>query len=71
MSQKLFTLSRSHHEDMWRRFKQTDDGRIVERLHAILLLGSSQHADAVSSILHTHPKTLKCWMSVFVAGRLD
>jgi hypothetical protein len=57
MRQKLFTLSRSQREDMWRRFKQTDDRRVAERLHAILLLDSGQNADAVSSILHIHPKT--------------
>ena len=68
MRQKLFTLSRSQHEDMWRRFKQTDDRRVAERLHAILLLDSGQNADAVSSILHIHPKTLKRWIRVFVAG---
>ena len=59
MRQKLFTLSRSQREDLWRRFKQTDDRRIAERLHAILLLDSGQNADAVGSILHIHPKTLK------------
>ena len=48
MRGKLFTLSRSHREDMWRRFKQTDDRRVTERLHAILLLGSGQNANAVS-----------------------
>ena len=68
MRQKLFTLSRSQHEDTWRRFKQTDDRRVAERLHAILLLDSGLNADAVSSILHIHPKTLKRWISVFVAG---
>jgi transposase len=68
MRQKLFTLSRSQREDMWRRFKQTDDHRIAERLHAILLLDSGQNADAVSTILHIHPKTLKRWMSAFVSG---
>jgi hypothetical protein len=52
MREKLFTLSRSQREDMWRRFKQTDDRRVAERLHAILLLDSGQNADAVSTILH-------------------
>jgi len=55
MREKLFTLSRSQREDMWRRFKQTDDRRIAERLHAILLLDSGQNADSVSHILHVHP----------------
>jgi transposase len=71
MRQKLFALSRSQREDMWRRFKQTDDHRVAERLHAILLLDSGQNADAVSSILHIHPKTLKRWIKVFASGGED
>jgi hypothetical protein len=58
MRQKLFSLSRYGREDMWHRFKQADDRRVAERLHAILLLDSGQNADAVSSILHIHPKSL-------------
>ncbi len=68
MRQKLFTLSRLQREDMWRRFKQTDDRRVAERLHAILLLDSGQNADAVSAILHIHPKTLKRWIKAFANG---
>lgn len=71
MRQKLFSLSRSHREDMWRRFKQTDDRRVAERLHAILLLDSGQNANAVSSILHIHSKTLKRWISAFATGGED
>jgi transposase len=71
MRQKLFSLSRSQREDMWRRFKQTDDRRVAERLHAILLLDSGQNADAVSSILHIHPKTLKRWLKAFTSGGED
>jgi transposase len=68
MRQKLFTLSRSQREDMWRRFKQADDHRVAERLHAILLLDGGQNAAAVSTILHIHPKTLKRWITAFAAG---
>src|SRR3712207_4203595 len=68
MREKLFTLSRTQREEMWRRFKQTDEHRVAERLHAILLLDSGQNAQAVSTILHVHPKTLKRWIKVFVAG---
>ena len=71
MRQKLFSLSRSQREDMWRRFKQADDRRVAERLHAILLLDSGQNADAVSSILHIHPKTLKRWIKAFATGGED
>ena len=65
MREKLFTLSRTQSEAMWRRFKQTDDHRIAERLHAILLLDGGQNAESVSQILHIHPKTLKR-----IAGKL-
>jgi transposase len=68
MREKLFSLSRSQREDMWRRFKQTDDRRIAERLHAILLLDSGQNAQSVSTILHVNPKILKRWIAIFVAG---
>ena len=68
MREKLFTLSRTQREDMWRRFKQTDDRRVAERLHAILLLDSGQNAEAVSIILHVHPKTLKLWVKAFASG---
>src|SRR5215208_385885 len=71
MREKLFTLSRTQSEDMWRRFKQTDDHRIAERLHAILLLDGGQNAEAVSSILHIHPKTLKRWVKAFASGGED
>ena len=39
--------------------EQADDRRVAECLHAILLLDSGQNADALSSIFHIHPKTLK------------
>jgi transposase len=68
MREKLFTLSRTQREDMWRRFKHTDDRRVAERLHAILLLDSGQNAEAVSAILHVHPKTLKRWIKAFASG---
>src|SRR5690348_13694458 len=68
MRQKLFTLSRSQREDMWRRSKQADDRHVAERLHAILLLDSGENAEAVSRILHVHPKTLKRWVKAFASG---
>jgi transposase len=68
MREKQFTLSRSQRESMWRRYKQTDDRQIAERLHAILLLDSGQNAPSVCSILHVHPNTLKRWVKLFVSG---
>jgi len=71
MREKLFTLSRTQREDMWRRFKQTDDHRVAERLHAILLLESGQNAQAVGRILHVHSKTLRRWVKAFASGGED
>jgi transposase len=71
MREKLFTLSRSQRQDMWRRFKQANDHRVAERLHAILLLDSGQNAQAVGHILHVHPKTLKRWVKAFATGGED
>jgi transposase len=68
MREKQFTLSRSQRDAMWRRFKQTDNRRIAERLHAILLLDGGQNAQAVCSILKVHPNTLKRWVKLFVTG---
>ncbi len=68
MREKQFTLSRTQREAMWRRFKQTDDRRVAERLHAILWLDDGQNAETVSRILHVHPKTLKRWVKAFASG---
>ena len=68
MREKQFTLSRSQRDAMWKRYKHTDDRRIAERLHAILLLDSGQNAPDVCSILHIHPNTLKRWIKIFVAS---
>lgn len=68
MREKLFTLSRSQREHMWRRFKQSDDRRIAERLHAILLLDSGMNAATVATSLHLHPNTLKRWVKAFATG---
>lgn len=71
MREKLFTLRRSQRDAMWRRFKQTDDRRIAERVHAILLLDAGQNAASVCAILHIHANTLKRWGKTFVAGGED
>lgn len=68
MREKQFTLTRSQRDAMWRRFKQTDDRRIAERLHAILLLDAGQNAASVSTMLQVHPNTLKRWIKLFVRG---
>jgi hypothetical protein len=71
MREQLFTLTRSQREDLWRRYKQTEDRRMEERLHAILLLDEGRSAVDVSSILHLHPKTLKRWIRTFATAGVD
>jgi transposase len=71
MREKLFTLTRSQRDDLWRRYKQTTDRRLAERLHAILLLDDGRSAPEVSAILHLHPKTLKRWVKTFSASGLE
>jgi len=65
MREHLFTLTRSQREDLWRRYKQTGERRVAERLHAVLLLDEGRSAPDVSAILHLHPKTLKRWIRIF------
>lgn len=71
MREKLFTLTRSQRDDLWRRYKQTEDRRVAERLHAILLLDEGRSAKDVSAILHLHPKTLKRWIHTFATAGVD
>jgi transposase len=71
MREKRFTLTRSQREDLWRRYKQTSDRRVAERLHAILLLEEGRSAHAVSAILHLHPKTLKRWVRIFASAGVE
>jgi transposase len=71
MSEKLFTLTRSQREELWRRYKQTDERRVAERVHAILLLDEGRCARDVSAILHLHPKTLKRWIHIFATLGVD
>src|SRR5207248_8332866 len=71
MREHVFTLTRSQREDLWRRYKQTEDRRVAERLHAILLLDEGRSATDVSAILHLHPKTLKRWIQLFASSGVD
>jgi transposase len=71
MREKLFTLTRSQREDLWRRYKQSQERRVAERLHAILLLDEGRSAHDVATILHLHPKTLKRWIRSFAAGGVE
>ena len=71
MREKLFTLTRSQRDDLWRRYKQTTERRVAERLHAILLLDEGRSAPDVSAILHLHPKTLKRWIKLFATKGVE
>jgi transposase len=71
MRDKLFALTRSQRENLWRRYKQTSDRRTAERLHAILLLDEGRSAHDVSAILHLHPKTLKRWVCIFASTGVE
>jgi transposase len=71
MREKLFSLTRSQREELWRRYKQTEDRRVAERLHAILLLDERRSAHDVSTILHLHPKTLKRWIRTFATSGVE
>ena len=67
MRDKLFTLTRSQREDLWRRYKHTSERRVAERLHAILLLDEGRSRSDVRTILHLHPKTLTRWIKIVAA----
>ena len=71
MRDKLFTLTRSQREDLWRRYKQTSEQRVAERLHAILLLDEGRSRSEVSAILHLHPKTRTRWIKIFAATGVE
>src|SRR6476661_5732466 len=71
MREKLFTLTRSQRDEFWRRYKQTEDRRVAERIHAILLLDEGRSAADVAAILHLHPKTLKRWIRTFATAGVE
>lgn len=71
MREKLFALTRSQRDDLWRRYKQTSERRVAERLHAILLLDAGRSGSEVSAILHLHPRTLKRWIKIFATSGVE
>lgn len=71
MREPLFKLSRSQREDMLRRYKQTTERRVSERIHAILLLDSGRNLPDVAAILHLNGKTIRRWIGIFVDKGLD
>jgi transposase len=71
MREKLFTLSRSQRDSLERRYKQTPERRISERIQAILLLDAGHNRDQVARIVHVNPKTITRWVQIFVRQGID
>ncbi len=71
MREKLFTLSRSQREALERRYKQTAERRISERIQAILLLDAGHNREQVARILHVNPKTITRWIRIYVQAGID
>ena len=71
MREKLFTLSHKQRDDLGRRYKQTSERRISERIQAILLLDAGQNREQVARILRVNPKTITRWLQIFVRSGID
>lgn len=71
MREKLFTLTRSQRDTLERRYKQTSERRIAERLQSILLLDAGHNREQTARILHVNPKTITRWVQLFVRVDLD
>lgn len=71
MREKLFTLTRSQRDGLERRYKQTAERRIADRIHAILLLDAGHNRDQVARILRLNAKTITRWVQLFVRADLD
>src|SRR2546421_4603204 len=71
MRERLFTLSRSQRDDLERRYKQTAERRISERIQAILLLDAGHNREQVARIVRVNPKTITRWMHLFAREGID
>jgi transposase len=71
MREKLFTLSHKQRDDLERRYKQTSERRISERIQAILLLDAGHNREQVARILRINPKTITRWIHIFVHSGID
>jgi transposase len=71
MREKLFTLTRKQRDDMERRYKQTTDRRVSDRIQCILLLDGGRNAGEVAEILRLSKKTIKRWVKVFAEHGLE
>src|SRR5215213_9774145 len=71
MREKLFTLTRKQRDEMERRYRQTRERRVGDRLQAILLLDGGRSLSEVTEILRIHPKTIKRWIKGFAQHGID
>lgn len=71
MREKLFSLTRSQRDTLERRYKQTNERRIAERIQAILLLDANHKREQTARILHVSAKTITRWVKLFVRSDLD
>jgi transposase len=71
MREKLFTLSHSQRDTLERRYKQTTERRISERIQAILLLDAGHNREQAARILHVNPKTITRWIHIYAKAGID
>jgi transposase len=71
MREKLFTLTRSQRDTLERRYKQTSERRIAERIQAILLLDAGHNREQTARILRVNAKTITRWVQLFVQVDLE
>jgi transposase len=71
MREPQFTLSRNQRDELERRYKQTRERRISERMQAILLLDAGHNREQTARILQVSPKTITRWVRIFVHAGLE
>jgi transposase len=71
MRAKRFTLSRSQRDDLERRYKQTRERLLSDRIQAILLLDAGHNREQVARILRLNPKTITRWIDIYVEAGID
>ena len=71
MREKLFTLNGTQRDALERRYKQTHERRVSERIQALLLLDAGHNRDQVARILRVSTKTIMRWVRLFVTAGID
>jgi transposase len=62
------TVSR---EDVWRVFRQTNDVRLRERYHCLLLLFDGHPCPDIARWLYRDDDTIRSWVAAFNEARLE